>query len=41
MLSFVSHRCIHMRTPVAIFGSLGVCKPPLADIILSHPPDLT
>ena len=34
-----------VRTPVAIFGSLGVflCagKPPLADIILSHPPDLT
>ena len=54
-----------VRTPVAIFGSLGVCvsieagsdprghlgvtwgvylcagKPPLADIILSHPPGLT
>ena len=34
-----------VRTPVAILGSLGVCiyarKPPLADIILSHPPDLT
>ena len=38
-----------VRTPVAIFESLGVCiyvyrcagKPPLADIILSHPPDLT
>ena len=33
-------------TPVAIFGSIwGVYlwagKPPLADIILSHPPDLT
>ena len=34
-----------VRTPVAILGSLGVylCagKPPLADIILSHPPELT
>ena len=35
-----------IRTPVAILGSLWglyLCagKPPLADIILSHPPDLT